>query len=207
MRKGDETKERIKEAALNLFHFRGYSGTSMSDIIESTGVKKGNLYFHYLSKESLAVEVLKGALTLYEEHITGRIQGISSADKLESLINAVAEFHINGNYRAGCIFGNMALETGGAGSEISEFVKDVFMKWENNFEKLLSRGVKEGDLVLRETPRVFARMIISSIEGGLMLSKIYGKIDPFLNCTEFILSALEERRSARSLNRGQRGDL
>lgn len=194
MQKGDETKERIKEAALTLFHSRGYNSTSISDIIESTGVKKGNLYFHYSSKENLAIEVLREALKLYEAFINSRISGTTSVEKLESLIDAIAEYHINGNFRDGCIFGNMALETGGADSEISEFVRDVFIRWESNFEKLLSRGVKEGHLVLRENPRVFARMIISSIEGGLMLSKIYGKIDPFLNCTEFIRSALSERR-------------
>ena len=201
MQKGDETKERIREAALRLFHLRGYGSTSISDIIESTGVKKGNLYFHYSSKENLALEVLKGALTLYEEHISAGVKRGASADKLESLINAIADYHINGNFRAGCIFGNMALESGGTGSEISEFVKDVFTQWENNFERLISLSVKEGDLVLRETPRVLARMIISSIEGGLMLSKIYGKIDPLLNCREFILSALTERRSAQSVNK------
>jgi len=157
-------------------------------------VKKGNLYFHYSSKENLAVEVLSEALKLYEAFINSRISGATSVEKLESLIDAIADYHIKGNFRAGCIFGNMALETGGADSVISEFVRDVFLRWENNFEKLLSRGVKEGHLVLRENPRVFARMIISSIEGGLMLSKIYGKIDPFLNCTEFVRSALSERR-------------
>ncbi|PKL18193.1 MAG: hypothetical protein CVV49_06985 [Spirochaetae bacterium HGW-Spirochaetae-5] len=201
MQKGDETKERIKDAALRLFHLRGYGSTSISDIIESTGVKKGNLYFHYSSKENLALEVLKGALALYEEHISAGVKRGASADKLESLINAIADYHINGNFRAGCIFGNMALESGGTGSEISEFVKDVFTQWENNFERIINLSVKEGDLVLRETPRVLARMIISSIEGGLMLSKIYGKIDPLLNCREFILSALRERRTAYSLDK------
>ncbi len=207
MQKGNETKERIREAALDLFHRGGYNSTSINDIIESTGVKKGNLYFHYCSKENLAIEVLKDALTLYEDYINSRISGSTSAEKLESLIDAVADYHINSNFRSGCIFGNMALETGGSDSEISEFVKDVFLKWESNFEKLLSRGVKEGDLQLRETPRVLARMILSSIEGGLMLSKVYGKIDPFLNCKEFIRAALSERRIEQNLNNVKWGEI
>jgi len=201
MQKGDETRERIKEAALSLFHSRGYGSTSISDIIETTGVKKGNLYFHYSSKENLAVEVLKEALSVYEAYISSKINGKSSAEKLQEMINAITEFHVSGSYTAGCIFGNMALESGGNSSEISLFVKEVFAKWESNFERLIIRAVSEGDLTLKETPLVFARMIIASIEGGIMLSKVYGKIDPLINCTDFIRSALLERYTGSSLKK------
>ena len=204
MQKGDETKERIKEAALNLFHNRGYGNTSISDIIETTGVKKGNLYFHYSSKENLAIEVLKDSLSVYEAHISSRMTGETSAEKIESMINAITEFHISGNYTSGCIFGNMALETGGSGSEISEFVKQVFTKWENNFERLITRGVRDGELKLKETSIVFARMIIASIEGGIMLSKVYGKSDPLVSCTDFIRSALSERCAVKRLTNAKK---
>lgn len=201
MQKGEETRERIKEAALNLFHSRGYGSTSISDIIEATGVKKGNLYFHYTSKENLAVEVLKEALSVYETYISSRIAGETAAEKLVSMINAVTEFHVSGSCTAGCIFGNMALESGGNGSGISEFVKEVFLKWENNFERLIIRAVSEGDLKLKENPAVFARMIIASIEGGIMLSKVYGKIDPLIDCSDFIMGAFSERYTGKNLNK------
>lgn len=201
MLKGDETRERIKEAALNLFHSRGYGSTSISDIIETTGVKKGNLYFHYSSKENLAIEVLKEALSIYEAYISSRITGDSSVEKLESMINAITEFHISGSRISGCIFGNMALESGGNGSVISEFIKDVFTRWESNFERLITRGVSDGELLLNESPAVFVRMIIASIEGGVMLCKVYGKTDPLVDCTDFIKSAVSERTAGKSSNK------
>ena len=193
MQKGDETKEKIKEAALNLFHRRGYGSTSISDIIETTGVKKGNLYFHYSSKENLAIEVLKEALSVYEDYISSKTAGSTAVEKIHSMIDAITDYHITGRYTSGCIFGNMALESGGNGSEISEFVKEVFAGWESNFERLITRGVRDGELRLKETPVVFARMIIASIEGGIMLSKVYGESGPLVSCTDFIRSALSER--------------
>ena len=42
-----ETKERILEAAFELFAQSGYSGTSMNDIAKQLGITKGALYKHY----------------------------------------------------------------------------------------------------------------------------------------------------------------
>ena len=41
-----ETKERILEAALELFAQSGYSRTSMNDIAKQLGITKGALYKH-----------------------------------------------------------------------------------------------------------------------------------------------------------------
>ena len=47
------TKERIMEAALELFAQNGYLGTSMNDIAKQLGITKGALYKHYLSKQEI----------------------------------------------------------------------------------------------------------------------------------------------------------
>lgn len=47
------TKERIMEAALELFAQNGYLGTSMNDIAKQLGITKGALYKHYSSKQEI----------------------------------------------------------------------------------------------------------------------------------------------------------
>ncbi len=49
----DSTKERILEAALELFAQNGYLGTSMNDIAGQLGVTKAALYKHYASKQEI----------------------------------------------------------------------------------------------------------------------------------------------------------
>jgi len=68
------------------------------------------------------------------------------------MIDAIIDFHMSKSLARGCIFGNMALEFGGNGSEISEFVKGVFIKRERNFERGVNRSVQDGELVFKETP-------------------------------------------------------
>lgn len=51
-------KEKIFEAAEQLFYDKGYSNTSVSEIIELSGTNKGSFYHYYSKKEDLAEAVL-----------------------------------------------------------------------------------------------------------------------------------------------------
>ena len=52
------TKKKIAEAARKLFIQKGYTATSIENISELTGVSKGNIYYHFDSKEGLFIHVL-----------------------------------------------------------------------------------------------------------------------------------------------------
>lgn len=49
----EQTKKRVVEAARILFAQKGYKATSIEDIVAATGSSKGNLYYHFKSKEGL----------------------------------------------------------------------------------------------------------------------------------------------------------
>jgi AcrR family transcriptional regulator len=57
--KGGETRRRLLEAAASAFMERGYSATSLSDLIAAAGLTKGGFYFHFASKAEVAVEVVR----------------------------------------------------------------------------------------------------------------------------------------------------
>jgi AcrR family transcriptional regulator len=52
-RKGEQTRERILDAALELFRTRGYAETTMRQIADEAGVAVGNAYYYYASKDQL----------------------------------------------------------------------------------------------------------------------------------------------------------
>lgn len=52
-RKGEQTRERILDAALELFRERGFEETTMRAIAESAGVAVGNAYYYFRAKEYL----------------------------------------------------------------------------------------------------------------------------------------------------------
>ena len=54
-----DTKERILDAALELFARCGYLGTSMSDIAKQLGITKAALYKHYASKQEILDRIVE----------------------------------------------------------------------------------------------------------------------------------------------------
>lgn len=49
----EQTKKQVVEAAMQLFAQKGYKGTSIEDLVLATGKSKGNIYYHFGSKEGL----------------------------------------------------------------------------------------------------------------------------------------------------------
>ena len=58
-RKGEQTAERILDAAEALFAERGYDGTTLRDVATRVGLRNPSLYNHFASKDSLYAAVLE----------------------------------------------------------------------------------------------------------------------------------------------------
>lgn len=54
-----DTQRRIADAAKALFIKKGYKATSIEDIVEATGSSKGNIYYHFKSKEGLFLHLIE----------------------------------------------------------------------------------------------------------------------------------------------------
>jgi AcrR family transcriptional regulator len=54
----EQTKKRVADAARALFVQKGYKATSIEDIVEATASSKGNIYYHFKSKEGLFLYLL-----------------------------------------------------------------------------------------------------------------------------------------------------
>lgn len=53
MRKGEEKRQELLNAAEKLFCTRGYDGASVQDILTAAGISKGGFYHHFASKEDV----------------------------------------------------------------------------------------------------------------------------------------------------------
>jgi AcrR family transcriptional regulator len=70
--KGEQTRERILDAALDLFRTRGYADTTMRQIADAAGVAVGNAYYYYASKDQLI-------LAFYERNHTDHLAVLGDA--------------------------------------------------------------------------------------------------------------------------------
>ena len=64
----NDTKERILEAALEMFSQKGYAGTNIRELSASLGLVKSGVYKHYESKEAIWNALLDEMIAYYGEH-------------------------------------------------------------------------------------------------------------------------------------------
>ncbi len=91
---GNNYKQKIYDAALQLFYQNGYADTSVADIISLSGTNKGSFYHYYKSKSALAEEVF---LNAHYQHVEMR-DIFPEEDSLvllalENLINWYAKYN------------------------------------------------------------------------------------------------------------------
>lgn len=82
-------KEKITGQSIHLFEKKGFSETSIQDIVESIGVTKGTFYYYFSSKEELLLDIHLGyinELLLHQERILNDTLK-SCKEKLFEIVN------------------------------------------------------------------------------------------------------------------------
>src|SRR6516162_8422091 len=87
MPKGQKTRERIVAEAASLFNQRGFKGSSISELMEATGLEKGGIYRHFSSKEELAAKAFDYAWKVTVDTRMRDLDRIpNSIDKLKQFV-------------------------------------------------------------------------------------------------------------------------
>ncbi|WP_374379102.1 TetR/AcrR family transcriptional regulator [Dongia sp.] len=93
MARGLATRNRIKEAALELFVTKGIIGTSVRDIAAAAEIAEGGLYRHYASKEDLAWKLFSENYATLAKELADLAKAKSKfADRLATMIHRFARF-------------------------------------------------------------------------------------------------------------------
>jgi TetR/AcrR family transcriptional repressor of nem operon len=179
MSKGDETRERIIAKAAELFNQRGLEGTSMADLMEATGLEKGGIYRHFPSKEAVAAEAFDYA---WEEAFQERVRDLDiipgSIDRLKHLIANFVERR--SSIPGGCPLLNTAVESDDGNPVLRERARQALGKWQNLLTSVINEGIQEREIRSGVDPRRLAMLIISSLEGALMISRLERNRDALL---------------------------
>jgi len=190
MRKGEETRSRVMKAATALVNRNGLRNTSIQDIIEETGVKKGNLYFHFPSKDDLAISLIRKAWEEYSGYMARNIKSDDPIGKIDDILNAVLKYHRRNKFVGGCIFGNTALEMSDADKRYALLVQEIFGQWVNTLAGFIREAVKSGALSDSIKPDSLARHMVAAMEGSIMMARLYKREEPIADCIIYLKSLM-----------------
>ena len=172
--KGLKTRQRIVEMAAPVFNRQGFAGASMRDLISATGLEKGGIYNHFGSKEQLALEAYDYALSRVTEGLARSQDGATDAlDRLQRMIRAFAQFARKPAIAGGCPIMNTAIEADDTHPELRDRARNSMTQWHRLIGRIVKDGVAAGELAPATDPYALAALLTSSLEGALMLSRLY----------------------------------
>ena len=94
--KSEKTKQKIVTASRDLFAKKGYSETSVRDILEAAEISKGNLYHHFKGKEFLFLHIMEEDHRFMMETWHEQKQMLRRAiDKLAGFAELLSQMRIN----------------------------------------------------------------------------------------------------------------
>ena len=170
--KSDNTKERILEKASSLIQTRGFQATSISDIITASGITKGGFYHHFLNKNELGLAIIERAKCEFMEFLDKILTSDTPKNALVNFLDAVLIKHSNTGFIGGCIFGNIALEMADGNSSYAIAVTQVFDEWILKLEKVIITAQTEQQVRSDINAHELANFIVTTVEGGIMLSRL-----------------------------------
>ena len=180
---GAETAERIVRAALELFWEKGYQSTSVSDILARSGVNAGSLYHFFPGKQDVLLAVLRA----YRDGIHAMLLEPAWA-KVSDPVEKV--FALLGQYRNaieqtkctyGCPIGSLALEIHEPDPPVRKLLSENFKAWTDAVAACIRQAARNSRLSLPagSTPQSLAEFVLTTMEGGVMLSRTFRDIRYF----------------------------
>ena len=174
-----DTRQRIIYAAMELFWLKGYSSTSIADILSRSQVNSGSLYYFFPGKQDVLIAVLEayrdgiGAMLL--EPAWGGVD--DSIEKVFALLAQYRRSIVDTECEYGCPIGSLALELHEPDPAVRELLAANFTAWvaavEGCFREASDRFGPGTDL------RALAELTLNVMEGGVMQARTYRDVSYF----------------------------
>jgi AcrR family transcriptional regulator len=196
MGKGLQTRQAILEQAAQVFSVYGYSGTAMSELTRETGLTKGGIYNHFGSKEALALEAFDFTMDRIRQRFRAVLVGRSRAtDRLLAAVEVFRSLVDDPVVTGGCPILNTAIEADDAHPPLRDRARQAMTEWHAFIIRTASKGIASGELSPQVDPAALATLITATLEGAVMLSKLYADREHMHRTVDYLTGYLESLRT------------
>lgn len=169
--KGHDTATKILDAAERLVQVRGFNGFSYADVAAELEITKASLHYHFAGKAELGEALIERYAARFSEALT-RIE-TSPVDASAKLV-AYAKLYADVlRAKRMCLCGMLAAEYRTLPKPMQKAVIRFFDENETWLEAVLIQGQEEGALAFAGSASDAARMIVSALEGAMLVSRPY----------------------------------
>ena len=195
MPRTSDTRERIVEAALDLFHAQGVTATGLGQILETAGAGKGQFYHYFESKEALLLAVLEEFQRRLHAGEVPVMHELKSFKDLERWFGFFLEAQREMGWARSCPVGTIAAEIGDDQPELREKASEIFCDARAVLVEFFTRMRAEGRLKRSADPESLADFCHAITQGGLLVAKIERRGEPFERAVRHALAHVKSLRA------------
>ena len=181
------TRERILSAAKTLFQQRGYYAVGMAEILGAAGAPKGSMYHHFPEgKEQIAIEAVK-KISSDVQSMTAQLadKGHSVRDIIRLLAKGMAHWLKSSQWREGTLLASVSVGAVPNHPKLHREIKAALDSWRAQLTILLIR-----ERWARTAARSMADVIVSSMEGAMIVARIDRNARPLLRTARTLAQLL-----------------
>ena len=191
-----DTADRILDVAERLVQMLGFNGFSYADIAAELKITKASLHYHFATKAEL------GARLIARYH--GRFQAALAAidgesDDARRKLRHYAELYADVLRRNRmCLCGMLASDFATLPKPMKDGVRVFFDANEAWLTRVVEEGRRARSLRRDGQAQETARMVVSSLEGAMLVARSYGDVQRFESAATRLFADMESSRAEQS---------
>ncbi|MBI3967955.1 MAG: TetR/AcrR family transcriptional regulator [Chloroflexi bacterium] len=194
----EATRQRLIEAAIEVFATKGYHGAAVDDIIRVSDTSKGTFYFHFPNKHGVFLVLIDALAGLLERDVEAAIGDESGGlAKVDAALRAV----IGTLARHRKLAKILLVEAVGVGPGLDEKLLQIHERFANLIKSHLERAIAEGSAAPVDA-ELAAYAWLGAVNEILIRWLYTGKPDPLEAAIPELRNLLLRSVGARSLGRG-----
>lgn len=190
----DSTEARIVDAATRLVQMAGYSAFSYADVAEEVGIRKASIHYHFPSKSSLGVAVVRG----YRATVRGRADAIRACvSEPGEHLERYAQIYRDMGRGAGpwdtgriCACAALTAEGDAVPESVRREVRGFFAENEHWLSSVLSAGRTGGTLSFAGDADAQGCALLSGLHGAMLAARARRDITHYCTVAHQLLAQL-----------------
>jgi len=184
-------REALIDTAKALLWERGFEAMSPKAVLRHSGAGQGSLYHHFAGKRDLAASALEEINAEARADLDLRIHAdLAPLARIHAYLDAPRDA------LKGCRLGRLANEQTIFDPVLGPIVADYFKHIEEHLSRAVQDAKKSGDLPNSLNPKEVSRMLIATVQGGYVLSRVHKDADALgeaIHGAKAMLRALAQR--------------
>lgn len=174
-----DTRQKLIEAAMELFAFQGYERTGLAQVARRAGANPGSLYYFFPTKEDLLAATLERRKELLRPEVLAPIweRVTDPIERVFGLLAGYRQMLVMTEFDHGCPIGNLVLELANTHPVIRRLLVENFDNWLNEVQACFEAARER--LPARVEPRQLAVFVLTTMEGAVMLARSYRDFEAY----------------------------